>query len=203
MSINQVRHVVYFTLVLCYDSPRLSATFKTSLWVEKKLMSVLRRLLPYIILNIIVSAAATFAVLTWWNNGRPLPPGWGSSPVPTQAAATSSLPVSTALPADARVVEITEVVGAGNLDAESITIQRIGEGELRMNGWRLEDSLGHRFIFPDIILFKDGIVRVFTRAGTNTVNELHWGLTQAVWSSGKTISLVDDQGILRATLAVP
>ena len=166
-------------------------------------MSVLKRLLPYIILNVIVSAAATFAVLTWWNNGRPLPPGWVTTPLPTQPPATSSLPVSTPLPAEARVVEISDLVGAGNLDAESVVIKRVGEGEVHMRDWRLEDSLGHRFVFPDIVLFKDGMVRVFTRAGTDTVNELHWGLPQAVWSSGRTISLIDDQGILRATLAVP
>ena len=166
-------------------------------------MSVLKRLLPYIILNIIVSAVTTFAVLTWWNNGRPIPPGLGAPVVPTQAAAASAQVESTPLPADAKVVEIAEVVGAGNLDVESVTVKRIGEGEVHLNGWRLEDSQGHAFTFPDIILFKDGAVRVLTHAGTNTVNELYWGLDQAVWSSGKTISLFDNQGILRATLVVP
>ncbi len=166
-------------------------------------MSVLKRLLPYIILNIIVSAVTTFAVLTWWNNGRPIPPGLGLPTVPTQAVVASAQVKSTPLPADAKVVEIAEVVGAGNLDVESVVIKRVGVGEVHMNGWRLEDSLGHRFTFPDIILFTDGAVHVTTRAGTNTVNELYWGLTQAVWSSGKTISLFDDQGILRATLTVP
>ncbi len=167
-------------------------------------MSVLKRLIPYIILNIIVSAAATFAVLTWWNNGRPLPPGLGApTALPQLAPATSVLPASTALPADAKVVEIAEVISAGSLSTEALTIKRVGEGELRMNSWRLEDGLGHRFTFPDIVLFKDGSVRVFTRAGTNTVNELYWGLDQAVWSSGKAISLFDNQGILRASLAVP
>ncbi len=167
-------------------------------------MSVLKRLLPYIFLNIIISAAVTFAVLTWWNNGRQMP-AFLSSPVPTQptAVVASSVPVSTALPADAKVFEIAEVVNAGNLNAESVAIKRVGEGEVRMNGWRLEDSLGHRFIFPDIVLYKGGAVRVYTRAGTNTVNDLYWGLTQAVWSSGKTVSLFDQQGILRATLPVP
>jgi hypothetical protein len=166
-------------------------------------MSVLKRLVPYILLNVIVSAAATFAVLSWWNSGRPLPAGWVSTPLPSQASPTSALPVSTPLPAEARVVEIADLVGAGSLDAESIVIKRLGEGEVHLKDWRLDDSLGHRFIFPNIVLFKDGMVRVFTRAGTDTVNELHWGLAQAVWSSGKTISLIDDQGILRATLAVP
>ena len=166
-------------------------------------MSVFKRLLPYILLNIIISAAATFAVLTWWNSGRPLPTGLGSPEVPTQPAATSAQSVSTPLPIDARVVEIAELVGAGNLDAESLAIKRVGEGEVHMKGWFSLRARPAWILFPDIILFKDGMVRVFTRAGTDTVNELHWGLTQAVWSSGKTISLFDDHGILRATLAVP
>ena len=101
------------------------------------------------------------------------------------------------------VVDISSIIGAGSLNIEVVTIQRVGDGELHMEGWRLEDSAGHRFIFPDIVLYKGGTVRVFSRAGTNTVNELFWGLSEPVWKSGKTISLFDNYGILRATLAVP
>jgi len=165
-------------------------------------MSVLKRLLPYIILNVIVSAAATFAVLTWWNSGRPTGPVSGVI-LPPEATATASLPDATPIPADVQVVEITNIVGTGSVNIEVVTLQRVGDGELHMDGWRLEDSSGHRFIFPDIVLYKGGTVHVFTRAGSNSVNELFWGLSEAVWKSGKTISLFDNHGILRATLVVP
>lgn len=164
-------------------------------------MSVLKRLVPYILLNVIVSALVTFAVLTWWTNNRSAP----ANPVgvlPTQAAAANPVP-ATALPMDAKVIEIGGVSAAGALNAEQVTLKRIGQGELRLQGWRIDDNAGHRFVFPDIILYPDGEVHLFTRTGTNNVNDLFWGLAQPVWGSGKTVTLYDQQNILRASLTLP
>jgi hypothetical protein len=101
------------------------------------------------------------------------------------------------------VIEVGEVVGAGNLNNEGVLLRRVGDGELHLNGWRLEDNAGHRFTFPDIVLFKGGSVRVFSRAGNNTVNELYWSLDKAVWISGHSVVLYDDQGNSRASALVP
>lgn len=164
-------------------------------------MSVLKRLVPYILLNVIVSALVTFAVLTWWTNNRSA----SANPVgvlPTQAAAANPVP-ATALPMDAKVIEIGGVSAAGALNAEQVTLKRIGQGELRLQGWRIDDNAGHRFVFPDIILYPDGEVHLFTRTGTNNVNDLFWGLAQPVWGSGKTVTLYDQQNILRASLTLP
>ena len=166
-------------------------------------MNVFKRLLPYILLNILVSAATTWAVLTWWNSGR--------APVPTAPAqATLASPATAAvqanptpIPEGVKVIEITEVSGAGNLGAEGIAVSRLGDGELSMSGWRLDDNAGHRFTFPDMVLFKGGSVRILTRAGSNTVNELYWGLKEPVWISGKTAGIYDSQGVLRASLTIP
>lgn len=164
-------------------------------------MSVLKRLLPYLLLNILVSAATTYGVLTWWNlNHDPVIPGL-TEPSPTAPLATVSS--SGLLPLGVPVIEIGEVNGAGNLNNESVLLRRIGEGELRLNNWRLDDNAGHRFTFPDIVLFKGGAVRVFTRAGSNTVSELYWGLERAVWTAGRTVTLYDDQNNARATFTLP
>lgn len=178
-------------------------------------MSVLKRLLPYIILNILVSVGATLAVLWWWSNTYP------TTPTPTLALPTQAVPMltvqaqgtagpqptapasSTPQLAGARLVEIAEVNGIGSLGTEMVLIRRVGEGELRLNGWRLDDNAGHRFVFPDIVLNKGGAVRIFTRSGTNTVNELYWGLKEAAWASGKTAALYDDQGNIRAVFIIP
>jgi competence protein ComEC len=177
-------------------------------------MSVLKRLLPYIILNILVSAATTWAVLTWWTNTHPATPT-PNLPLPTQAAPATTaaqgtagsqptaLASSTPQPAGTRLVEIAEVTGIGSLGTEMVLLRRVGEGEVRLNGWRLDDNAGHRFALPDIVLNKGGAVRIYTRSGTNTVNELYWGLKEAVWASGKTIALYDEQGTTRAVFIIP
>jgi hypothetical protein len=187
-------------------------------------MNVLKRLLPYILLNILVSAATTWAVLNWWNSGRTLLPATQAQPgleAPANAASLANpTPFSpgatpipsgvtpipsgvTPIPPGVKVIEIAEVSGAGSLGAEGVAIRRLGDGELSMSGWRLDDNAGHRFTFPDMALFKGGSIRIFTRAGSNSVNELYWGLKEPVWISGKTASLYDSQGVLRASFAIP
>lgn len=199
-------------------------------------MSVLKRLLPYIILNIFVSALVTLAVLSWWNStphpvaapdlaltlpaqAKPNPTTSSNLGIPSAtpaatrgAAAPGSathtpvetvLPSSTPQPVTAKLIEIAEVTGAGSLSAEAILLQRVGDGELRLNGWKLDDEAGHRYTFPDMVLYKNGAVRLYTRTGANTVNELYWGLKEAVWISGKTATLSDDKGNLRASLIIP
>jgi hypothetical protein len=165
-------------------------------------MSFLKRLLPYLLLNILVSAATTYGVLIWWSINNPADPIPSlAQPRPTAVLATVSS--SSLLPLGVPVIEVGEVAGTGNLNNEGVLLRKVGEGELRLNGWRLEDNNGHRFTFPDITLFKGGSVRVFTRAGSNTVNELYWGLDRPVWTSGRTVAIYDQQGNSRATYLVP
>lgn len=180
-------------------------------------MNVLKRLVPFILLNILVSAGVTWGVLTYWTQTHPpaaqptlspqvLQPA--TAPAVTAAPATRApletpQPSATPQPAGVKLVELAEVGGAGNLANEVILLRRVGEGELRLNGWRLDDNAGHRFLLPDMVLFKGGAVRVYTRSGTNTVNELFWGLKETVWASGKTAALYDEQGNQRAMLLIP
>jgi hypothetical protein len=199
-------------------------------------MSVFKRLLPYILLNVFVSALVTLAVLSWWNStshpAAASDPGLGLSgqadPKTTQApsrapqstpatagqnapalATATHLPVETARPSSTpqpvsvKLIEIAEVAGSGNLSTESILLRRVGDGELRLFGWKIDDEAGHRYTFPDMVLYKNGAVRLHTRTGANSVNELYWGLKDAVWVTGKTATLSDDKGNLRATLLIP
>ena len=180
----------------------------------------MKRLLPYIILNILVSALVTLAVLSLWN-GAPRSivldptltvanqnPAQGSKTAaraitPTHGTLEPPQPSATPQPVTVKLIEFGEVSGAGNLGAEAILLRRVGEGELRLNGWKLDDEAGHRYTFPDMVLFKSGAVRLSTRTGANTVNELFWGLKDAVWTSGKTATLMDDKGNLRASFVIP
>ncbi len=160
-----------------------------------------RRLFPYLILNIIVSAATILTILWLWDRSRnidlpvltPLPVA--SSPTPED---TPTLP-----PLNRPVILIKNVFGTGDLQNEVVMLNRQGEGELELTGWQLKDSNGHAFIFPKLVLNQDGAVQVFTRAGADSVIELHWGLDQPVWKSGMTVSLLDPLGNLRASFHIP
>ena len=119
-------------------------------------------------------------------------PTYGPSPTPS-ATLTGREPG----------VTISNVIGAGDLANERVVLTRTGDGELDMAGWRLEDSDGHVYSFPQLTLYKDGAVNIYTQAGQNTVVDLYWGLETAVWQAGETVTLYDAQGNQRATYQVP
>jgi hypothetical protein len=160
-----------------------------------------RRIFPYLILNIIVSAATILTILWLWDRSRnndfpvltPLPAA--STPTPEN---TPTLP-----PHDQPVILIKNVFGTGDVQNEVVLLNRQGVGKLELTGWQLKDGSGHTYTFPKLILNQDGAVQVFTRAGADSVIELHWGLDQAVWKSGMTVSLFDPVGYLRATFQIP
>lgn len=171
-------------------------------------MRTIRRLLPYLIINILVSAGTTLGVLFWWDHNR-LNEASATVPLHTPAAAVSEpeaqppriLP--TPPPLDQVVIEINTVFGVGDLQTEAVRLQRLGEGELWLTGWQLHDSDGNVYIFPDLLLNKDGAIEVNTRAGNDTVIGLHWGRTQAIFRSGEEVRLLDPQENLRASFQIP
>lgn len=165
-----------------------------------------KRLLLYLALNILVSAATTFGVLSWWDRTHRITP---AAPAPaiaqkasTQAPAAQG-PVPTAIPANQRVIQIQNVYGTGDLQNEVVLIKRLGDGELSLARWKLQDQNGHEYNFPDLVLNKDGAVQVYTRTGVDTVIELYWDLSEPVWKSGEQATLVDPQGVVRATYTIP
>jgi len=98
---------------------------------------------------------------------------------------------------------IDTVIGAGDLDSERVLLKRTGGGELALAGWRLADEDGFVFTFPQLTLYQDGAVNVYTRLGQDTVVDLYWGLSTPVWQSGETVTLYDAQGEVRATFTIP
>ncbi|GAB4582131.1 MAG: hypothetical protein Fur0022_48870 [Anaerolineales bacterium] len=121
-----------------------------------------------------------------------------SPPTPGPLATSTPLP-----PGFDPQVEIVTVVAAGTLSDERVVLRLNGEGQLALRDWRLLDEEGNLYVFPELTLFKDGAVTVYTKAGTNNVVELFWGLSEAVWEAGETVSLADPQGNVRATYQIP
>lgn len=123
-------------------------------------------------------------------------PGPTKTPVPPGSTTPSSPPQ------EARLI-INAVISPGDLVSEHVFITRTGDGELSLAGWQLKDENGNVFVFPQLQLYKDGAVNVWTTSGVNTVVDLYWGLTSPVWSSGEKVTLLDAQGKVRATYTVP
>jgi hypothetical protein len=144
----------------------------------------------------------------------PLPEATSTAIPPTMVASATFHPsatatqkpiytaTATAAGQQAQMV-IAAVVGAGDLETERVQLIRTGDGELSLDGWRLEDGKGKVYIFPDLTLYKGGTINVNTRNGQDTVQDLFWGLASPIWQPGKTVSLYDDQDVLRASYEIP
>jgi hypothetical protein len=160
-----------------------------------------RKLLQYLLLNVLVSATVTGGMLFWYDRNyravvqtsvQQVPP---SSNLP---ASSGSADLQTDIP-----VKLSSVVGAGTLGSEIVVVKFEGEGQLDLASWQLKDEDGNTFTFPKLTLYPNGAVQVHTIAGTDTVIDLYWGIGEAVWSSGENARLFDSQGNLRAVYRVP
>ncbi len=119
-------------------------------------------------------------------------------------ASESRYPEKTSTPAAAAAqqVVINGIIGAGDLEMESVRLLNTGN-EVSMAGWTLDDGEGNSFSFPDFTFYSTGAVDVHSRAGTNTTIDLYWGFDQAIWTPGKVISLRNVSGILVSSFKVP
>jgi hypothetical protein len=160
-----------------------------------------RKLLQYLLLNVLVSATVTGGMLFWYDrNYRSVvqPSVQQSLPGSNNAATTNSPDLQTDIP-----IEISSVIGAGTLSSEIAIVKFEGEGQLDLASWQLKDEDGNTFTFPKLTLYPNGAVQVHTISGTDTVIDLYWGIGEAVWSSGENARLFDSQGNLRAVYRVP
>jgi hypothetical protein len=174
-------------------------------------MNPWKRLLFYLILNAIVSAITTLTVLSLWDRNHQAavqPVAQLAATVTRQAAVT--LPAAAVTPspqvqvtAGKGDVQIENVFGVGDLNTEVVLLKRAGDGELWVTSWRLEDENNHRYVLPELMLNKDGAIKIYTKPGTNSAVELHWGIKEPVWTSGELVSLLDQNGAVRATYRIP
>ena len=129
-------------------------------------------------------------------------------PTPGGPAAPSETPVpqgqgSPTAPAEAQApqVVVVGVAGVGDLAQEAVQLINTG-GVAAMASWTLDDGQGAVYLFPVFTLHK-GAVSVHTRAGSDSVIDLYWGLDRALWSAGKTITLRDTAGTVQSTFTIP
>lgn len=152
-----------------------------------------KRLLVYLVINVIVSALTTLTVLVVWSNITLANlPEFGSQPTATEAVVLAESEVG-----------INAIIGAGDLANERVVIQHLGDGDVSLAGWRLRDSNGNEYRFPALILHPGAQVNIYTTSGDDGASALYWNRSVAVWSSGEQATLLDASGEVQATYLVP
>jgi hypothetical protein len=163
-----------------------------------------KRSLPFILLNIAISAATILIILVIWESTHRIAPEqtpvFIETPIPLLTTCQSS-----DVPEGDLVFNITNVIGSGDVLKEEVELKYLGISPFCMKGWQLLDEDGHRFDFPDYFQFysNGAEVRIYSRAGTNTPLELFWGQTKSVWSSGEQVRLQDSHGKKQGQFTIP
>lgn len=161
----------------------------------------MKRVLPFLLLNIAVSAVTMILVLVIWQAVHTPPENQAADTsallrAPTRAAPT---PISYA----DQSIEILNVIGAGDLQFEAITLKNTGTSPVNLSGWSLSDGQGKPFIFPTFTVFQGGAFQVFSRSGLNTSLELYWGSEAALWKNGAKVFLYDPTGEKQQEFSIP
>ena len=154
-----------------------------------------KRLLYYLLLNVLVSVCATASVLFIYDRfsrGSAIPQTLESQPA--QPGSTASGPAN---------MEITTVVGAGITSSEMVVLRNTGQTQTNLNGWKLQDEDSNNYTFGDVTLPPGGVVQLHTAPGKDTLIDYYWGLTAPAWRSGETASLLDSTGSVRSVYKIP
>jgi hypothetical protein len=124
--------------------------------------------------------------------------------VPTETPNVAPTPIPTEpLDQGEVIIEIREVIAAGVLTEEAVSIVNIGSRPVALQDWTLRDQDGHVYTFGQITLFGDGAgIVVHTETGASNNLEFYWGLEEPIWELGDTVTLLDAEGTIQATFVV-
>jgi len=166
------------------------------------LMDPRKRLSFYLLINIVVSALTTLLVLIIWSRLTAPDPidAFIENGTTNQSDAASPSPE----PGEyAGQLSIRTIIGTGDADNERVLIEHIGDQEVPLASWRLEDEDGNSYRFPALTLHPGGSVELFSRQGEDGVTQLYWNRNDSVWSVGELATLIDPNGDEQATYMVP
>ncbi len=164
-----------------------------------------KQLIAFLLLNVIVSAATTWLVVSYMARQGVIP-GQFAAPQGDIIGDPGGQNNQSGQPSPNIIngqMEIDTVIGAGDIQVERVALRHIGGEEVSLAGWILEDQQGQQFTFPALTIFSNGSVTVYTGVGISTVVELYWGLDEVVWTEGETVTLLDAEGNVQATFQIP
>ena len=154
-----------------------------------------KRLVYYLLLNVLVSVCATASVLFIYDRYYRNPAVHTVESQPAKQA-SSSVPESANM-------EIATVVGAGLPSSEMVALRNAGQMQVKLSGWKLHDEDSNVYTFGELTLPPGGAVQLHTASGKDTLIDLYWSLTAPVWRSGETVTLLDAAGSVRSAYKVP
>jgi hypothetical protein len=153
-----------------------------------------KRLLSYLLLNVIVSVCATASMLFVYDRYYRNPAPQVLESQPTRASLAAPEPVK---------MEITTVVGAGIPSSEMVILRNTGQTQANLTDWRLRDEDANVYTFGELTLSPGGAVQLHTAPGKDTLIDRYWSLTASAWRSGETVTLLDSAGNAHSVYKVP
>lgn len=160
----------------------------------------MKKMLPFLLLNVVVSAATMIIVLLIWQARHPLA---FQTPVPPVSGLQAPAVSPSAPDTKSQTIEIQNVIGAGDLNLEAVTLKNTGKSAVDLSGWSLKSGNGSVFTFPAFTVFQGGAFQVFSRSGVDTSLELYWGSSVPLWGSGAKVTLFDPFGIVKQEFRIP
>ncbi|NLA79636.1 MAG: lamin tail domain-containing protein [Chloroflexi bacterium] len=178
-------------------------------------MKFLKKTLPFILINILISALTVLAVLFIWDRVQQKKLSLQTPPIATQPVQnTTSNPEEpnkqTASKAplasnfDDVDVSIELVSGFGDLNLEYLIIKNKGDTKFSLQDWSLRGSEQKSIpIESDIMLNPGGSLKIYSKEGTDSALTLYLNSQQAYWKSGITVTLRDPNQVERARYVIP
>ena len=124
--------------------------------------------------------------------------------VPEENVLPTPIATEVVLEGDDVVIEITAVIGVGQLEDEAVQIRNTGNDPVALLGWKLAHTNGQVYTFGQATLFGGGIdILVHSEQGPNGATDYYWGLSEAVWEPGELVTLLDADDNIMATYTIP
>jgi LysM repeat protein len=133
------------------------------------------------------------------------PPSAEMTATAAAVAGATTTPLPTELPTTGELgVEITEIIGVGDVNQERVILTNVGERLADMQDWTLSDGQGNVYTFVNFRLWSGGGVTVHTRIGQDgsPPANFYWGKLEAIWSPGEEAILRNGDGEIVSTYTV-
>ncbi len=174
-------------------------------------MNQAKKLLFYIVLNVVVSAITIIGVLYLWENTKLKNMLFDSSDIPAEVGSGNPSSDETAV-SENLLIEIGEVGGIGNLATEYVRLVRPGsepEDTISLQDWSIKDENNHQYNILEqsgvasLDLHGQGAVNIYTKEGDSNPIELYLDLSDPIWQPGETVTLIDPDGEVHDTYIIP
>lgn len=163
----------------------------------------MKKLYPYLLLNIALSALTMLLVLVIWDKTHPTPNMLLAQDQPSQNPIISATPTFSLPSLDVPVIEIQAVIVPGDLEAERVLIRSVGTSAIMLTGWQVDNGSGQEYTFPSLTLYPGGVIALYSKSGENTAIDVFWGLSRAAWKSGAVVTVTDSAGGKRVEYVIP